>query len=127
MKFVNTYIEESPVSEETKTETKGLNPASKQVIDRYRRLLDEGADPNEWAFAWRTELNRGGFPAYELLEEEVIKPGKCVGCAACVSICPVDVFDYTDDRQDPKAGIRLGVQRSHTPPETDSCPRTTPP
>ena len=64
---------------------------------RYRRLLDEGADPNEWAFAWRTELNRGGFPAYELLVEEVIKPGKCVGCAACVSICPVDVFDYVDE------------------------------
>jgi ferredoxin len=38
-------------------------------------------------------LNRGGFPAYELLMEEVVNPGKCVGCAACVSICPVDVFD----------------------------------
>ena len=27
----------------------------------------------------------------------MVKPGKCVGCAACVSICPVDVFDYTDE------------------------------
>jgi coenzyme F420 hydrogenase subunit beta len=97
MKFVNTHIEKSSGLDKASEENKQLNPASKQVIERYRRLLDEGADPHEWAFAWRTELNRGGFPAYELLEEEVVKPGKCVGCAACVSICPVDVFDYQDE------------------------------
>ncbi|MEE8371425.1 MAG: coenzyme F420 hydrogenase/dehydrogenase beta subunit N-terminal domain-containing protein, partial [Sphingomonadales bacterium] len=74
-----------------------LDQRSQQVIERFRNLLKEDADPHEWAFSWRTELNRGGFPAVDLLMEEVVKPGKCVGCAACVAICPVDVFDYEDE------------------------------
>jgi coenzyme F420 hydrogenase subunit beta len=98
MKLSNTWIEKTTAPAKKAAEHAEYNPVSRQVISRYRRLLDEGADPHEWAFAWRTELNRGGFPAYELLMEEVVKPGKCVGCAACVSICPVDVFDYADEK-----------------------------
>lgn len=74
-----------------------LDERSRQVIARYRNLLEEAEDHHEWAFSWRTELNRGGFPAVDLLMEAVVKPGKCVGCAACVAICPVDVFDYKDE------------------------------
>ncbi len=98
MKLSNTWIEKTTAPTKKAAEYEEYNPVSRQVISRYRRLLDEGADPHEWAFAWRTELNRGGFPAYELLMEEVVKPGKCVGCAACVTICPVDVFDYVDEQ-----------------------------
>ncbi|MEM7467653.1 MAG: 4Fe-4S ferredoxin [Pseudomonadota bacterium] len=29
---------------------------------------------------------------------EVVNTGKWVGCAACVTICPVDVFDYVDEK-----------------------------
>ena len=97
MKLSNTWIEKTAAPAIKTDRDAELNAVSRQVISRYRRLLDEGADPHEWAFAWRTELNRGGFPAYELLMEEVVKPGKCVGCAACISICPVDVFDYVDE------------------------------
>jgi coenzyme F420 hydrogenase subunit beta len=98
MKAINTQMDENPEGLESQISSGDLDECSEQVISRYKDLLDEQADPNEWAFAWRTELNRGGFPAYELLAEEVLKPGKCVGCAACVSICPVDVFDYVDER-----------------------------
>jgi coenzyme F420 hydrogenase subunit beta len=98
MKATNTWMDERPERTEVGTSREGLDECSSQVISRYRDLLSEDADPNEWAFAWRTELNRGGFPAYELLMEEILAPGKCVGCAACVSICPVDVFDYVDER-----------------------------
>ncbi|SVA96330.1 uncharacterized protein METZ01_LOCUS149184, partial [marine metagenome] len=31
---------------------------TKQVQKRYHALLEEGADPNEWAYAWRSEYNR---------------------------------------------------------------------
>lgn len=71
---------------------------AERVRRRYHRLLDGADDPNEWAYAWRTELNRGGFRAVEVLVGEVIDPGRCVGCASCVTICPVDVFDYADER-----------------------------
>ncbi len=98
MKAINTWMKESPGESKAGSSEKALDTCSEQVIRRYHHLLDDNADPNEWAFAWRTELNRGGFPAYELLAEEILKPGKCIGCAACVSICPVDVFDYVDER-----------------------------
>ncbi len=74
-----------------------LDGSTVEVATRYHKLIEEGADPNEWAFAWRTEINRGGFKAFDFLVKEVIEPGKCIGCASCVSICPVDVFDYVDE------------------------------
>jgi coenzyme F420 hydrogenase subunit beta len=98
MKLSNSWIDKETSPARNDCEKKNQDRTSKEVIDRYRSLLAEDADPNEWAFSWRTELNRGGFPAYELLEEIVIEPGKCVGCAACVSVCPVDVFDYADEK-----------------------------
>jgi len=97
MKAINTNMDGKLDTVTAKTASGALDDCSTQVLQRYEQLLKENADPNEWAFAWRTELNRGGFPAYELLAEEVLKKGKCVGCAACVSICPVDVFDYVDE------------------------------
>ena len=69
-----------------------------RVSGRYRQLKADGADPHEWAYAWRTELNRGGFRAVDFLMDEVVRAGKCIGCAACLTICPVDVFDYVDEQ-----------------------------
>jgi coenzyme F420 hydrogenase subunit beta len=76
----------------------GPDARTSRVNERYRRLLDEAEDPNEWAYAWRAELNRGGFRALDFLLEHVVEPGKCIGCASCVTVCPVDVFDYADER-----------------------------
>ena len=68
------------------------------VANRYRSLLADGADPNEWAYAWRSELNGGGFAAMEFLAAQVVDEGRCIGCAACVTICPADVFEYEAER-----------------------------
>lgn len=67
------------------------------VARRYREAVAAGGDPHDWAYAWRAELNRGGFRAFEFLNEEIVATGKCIGCAACVTICPTDVFDYVDE------------------------------
>lgn len=63
----------------------------------YRSLVDSDTDAHEWAFAWRSELNNGGFRANDLLMEEVVDQGKCIGCSACVAICPTNVFGYEDE------------------------------
>ncbi len=70
------------------------DPKVSQVRTRYRELMASGAHPNEWAYAWRTELNRGGFRAVDFVMQEVVEAGKCIGCASCLTICPADVFDY---------------------------------
>ncbi len=81
----------------TRMKSRDLDRCTAEVEKRYHSMLEEGADPNEWAFAWRTEINRGGFKAFDFIAKEVVDPRKCIGCAACVSICPVDVFDYVDE------------------------------
>ena len=75
-----------------------LDNLTEEVQARYRSLVDGNSDPNEWAFAWRSEYNRGGFKAVDMLMDEVVNKGKCVGCAACLTICPVDVFDYVEEK-----------------------------
>ncbi|NIP38110.1 MAG: 4Fe-4S dicluster domain-containing protein [Candidatus Dadabacteria bacterium] len=70
---------------------------TKSVQQRYHSFLKEHVNPHEWAYAWRSELNKGGFKAVDFLMEEIVDTGKCVGCAACVTICPTDVFDYKDE------------------------------
>ncbi len=72
------------------------DPSVARVRVRYHDLMADG-DPHEWAYAWRTELNRGGFRAVDFLMEEVVEAGKCIGCASCLTICPVDVFEYVDE------------------------------
>jgi len=52
-----------------------LDKNTADVDARYRLLIEEGADPNEWAFAWRTEINRGGFKAYDFLMKEIVDLG----------------------------------------------------
>ncbi len=75
-----------------------LDNLTEEVQARYRKLIDENSDPNEWAYDWRSEYNRGGFKAVDMLMREVVDKGKCVGCAACLTICPVDVFDYVEEK-----------------------------
>ena len=70
---------------------------TKSVQERYHSFLKEDVNPHEWAYAWRSELNKGGFRAVDFLMREIVDTGKCVGCAACVTICPTDVFDYKDE------------------------------
>lgn len=71
---------------------------TRSVQQRYHEMLERNVNPREWAYAWRSELNRGGFRAVDFLTREVLDKGKCVGCAACVTICPTGVFDYRNER-----------------------------
>ena len=87
-----------------------------------RALVDGGAEPNGWAYAWRTEFNHGGFKAVDLLMDEAVNPGKYVGCGACVTICLVDVFDYEEEvPKDTRADACVYCELC-----ADACPPTAP-
>lgn len=68
-----------------------------RVRAHYQHLLETAEDEHEWAYAWRSELNNGGFRANDFLIWEIVETGKCIGCASCVSICPTSVFDYENE------------------------------
>lgn len=61
---------------------------------RYENLIATSKDDHEWPYAWRAEINNGGFRANDFLMETIVDTGKCIGCASCVAICPTSVFDY---------------------------------
>ena len=42
------------------------------------------------------------------LYHEVVEPGLCTGCAACVMVCPRDVLGYTDDYWPVQIGEGMG-------------------
>lgn len=46
------------------------------VKQRYREMVDSGADPQQWSFAWRTEANKGGFKSVDFLMREIVDTGK---------------------------------------------------
>ena len=68
-----------------------------RVRKHYHNLLENAEDEHEWAYAWRSELNNGGFRANDFLMAEVVDSGKFIGCASCVSVCPTSVFDYAKE------------------------------
>jgi coenzyme F420 hydrogenase subunit beta len=68
-----------------------------KVKEHYNHLLENAADEHEWAYAWRSKINDGGFRANDFLMGEIVDTGKCIGCASCVAICPTSVFDYENE------------------------------
>ena len=47
-----------------------IDPKTEAVLARYRSYLQDDVDPREWPYAWRTEINRGGFRAVDFLMDE---------------------------------------------------------
>ena len=100
------------MSDREPTQPADIDPKAQAVLSRYRGYLRDGVDPREWSYAWRTEINRGGFRAVDFLMDEIVDAGKCVGCASCLTICPADVFDFADPaefnfRMDPCKQVRI--------------------
>lgn len=45
------------------------------VQTRYRALVEDGGEAGDWAYAWRSEINRGGFRAVDFLMREIVDTG----------------------------------------------------
>jgi coenzyme F420 hydrogenase subunit beta len=70
---------------------------NEQIKNRFYDLAKQH-DQAGWFDGWLQYANHEPFEAVEFLMDEIVYKGRCVGCAACVEVCPVNVFDYVDDK-----------------------------
>ena len=95
------------------------DPVVSRVKERYHRLLASGADEHEWAYAWRAELNRGGFRAVDFVMDEVVDAAGVDGLVydAAVARTPsLELALRVIDRS-PSFGIPPVVVPHYTSPE----------
>ena len=76
-----------------------MNPddLTQEVKNRYKKLIDEGLTLMSGPTRGAPSII-GADSKQSICNDEVINQDKCVGCAACVTICPVDVFDFVDEK-----------------------------
>ncbi|MDG6922475.1 MAG: Coenzyme F420 hydrogenase/dehydrogenase, beta subunit C-terminal domain [Nitrososphaerota archaeon] len=55
------------------------------------------SDPS-WFHGWYQGATHEPFAAVQFLMSEIVEKDRCIGCAACVQVCPVEVFDYIGDK-----------------------------
>lgn len=66
-----------------------------------RKFYDRSAlsqTDNAWFHGWFQFATHEPFKAVDFLMKEIVRKDRCIGCAACVQVCPVNVFDYVDDK-----------------------------
>jgi coenzyme F420 hydrogenase subunit beta len=76
--------------------------SERRYEEEVRNLYYEKANKRDplgnWFEAWFQVSTKEPFEAVDFLMDEIVEKGRCVGCAACFYVCPVDVFDYADEK-----------------------------
>jgi coenzyme F420 hydrogenase subunit beta len=77
-----------------------LNPPdrSKEIAREFYDRSAENQIDNVWFHGWFNFATHEPFKAVDFLMNEIVNKQRCIGCAACVEVCPVNVFDYVDDK-----------------------------
>ncbi|MEM2224793.1 MAG: Coenzyme F420 hydrogenase/dehydrogenase, beta subunit C-terminal domain [Candidatus Caldarchaeum sp.] len=80
---------------------------SQEILKKLERierqyLLQFSGSKNQTAVSyysgWHHALEWVSKRGDQVIVDEVVGTGRCSGCAACVAICPTNVFDYVEDR-----------------------------
>jgi coenzyme F420 hydrogenase subunit beta len=78
------------------------NPRNELIKNRYYELVREKEDDKNktqgWFDGWYQYAIHEPFEAVNFLMNEIVYKNRCIGCAACVEVCPVNVFDYVADK-----------------------------
>ena len=69
-----------------------------QIKSRFYDLISHQTRPDGWFEGWFQYASHEPFEAVEFLMNEIVNKNRCIGCAACVEVCPVNVFDYVGDK-----------------------------
>ncbi|MEM4407818.1 MAG: Coenzyme F420 hydrogenase/dehydrogenase, beta subunit C-terminal domain [Candidatus Caldarchaeum sp.] len=81
--------------------------SSQEILKKLERverqyLLQYNSSKNWIAVSyysgWRHALEWVSKRGDQVIVDEVVGTGRCSGCAACVAICPTNVFDYVEDK-----------------------------
>jgi coenzyme F420 hydrogenase subunit beta len=67
------------------------------VKNRYYELV-KARDKSGWFDGWYQYATHDPFEAVTFLMNQIVHKGRCIGCAACVEVCPVNVFDYVNEK-----------------------------
>lgn len=70
-----------------------VEPIAKKFYDQLSNQTD-----NTWFHGWYQFATHEPFQAVDFLMNEIVHKERCIGCAACVQVCPVNVFDYVNDK-----------------------------
>ena len=75
-----------------------LSDKSEEIARKYYDQSTFNQTDNAWFHGWFQFATHEPFKAVEFLMNEIVRKDRCIGCAACVQVCPVNVFDYVDDK-----------------------------
>jgi len=71
-----------------------------RIERQYLLQLGDRKDKESISYylGWHHALEWVSKRGDQVIVDEVVRTGRCSGCAACVAICPTNVFDYVEDR-----------------------------
>ncbi|MEM0383430.1 MAG: Coenzyme F420 hydrogenase/dehydrogenase, beta subunit C-terminal domain [Candidatus Caldarchaeum sp.] len=71
-----------------------------RIERQYLLSMRNTDDPKavSYYYGWHHALEWVRKRGDQVIVDEVVGTGRCSGCAACVAICPTNVFDYVEDR-----------------------------
>ena len=64
--------------------------------EKRNARFDSGSERHEMN-GWINGLGFNTKRSCDFIVQNIVGGGICTGCAACVTICPYDVFDYVTD------------------------------
>ena len=70
---------------------------SEQIRNKFYESA-KNRDEAGWFDGWFQYATHEPFEAVDFLMNEIVHKNRCIGCAACVEVCPVNVFDYVNDK-----------------------------
>ena len=68
------------------------------VTREFYNRSSSNSNDSAWFHGWFQLATHEPFEAVDFLMSEIVHKGRCIGCAACVQVCPVNVFDYVGDK-----------------------------
>lgn len=91
------------VKQDTKAVVTTSAHSTKASLDDIRKKYYELAknsqkEGSRWFNDWFRFATAEPYEAVDFIMKEIVMKNRCVGCAACVEVCPVDVFDFVSDK-----------------------------